>query len=147
MPRRGWRIGLMVAALWAPAARGEEAQGTAAARARGGYEEACDLARVSDRSKASSLRCVACHDGTTGAESVFVMGRDARGRSMSHPVEVEYARARLRDGGRYVAEQLLPPDVPLVDGKVACTSCHDPASPLSKHVVDPARLCYACHRL
>ena len=148
MPRRSWRLVLAAAAaLGAEAARGEDARGAAGTPARSGYEETCELARVSDRGKASSFRCVACHDGTTGAGDVFVMGRDGRGQSMSHPVEVDYGRAQLRDDRHYVPERLIPADVPLVDGKVACTSCHDPASRLAKHVVDPVRLCYACHRL
>ena len=151
MQRRTGRIVLAASALGATAARGEDAQGAGATAApappRSGYEETCELARVSDRSKVSSLRCMACHDGSTGAGNEFVMGRVGRGQSMSHPVEVEYGPARMRDGEHYVPENSLPPDVPLVDGRVACTSCHDPASRLAKHVVDPVRLCYACHRL
>jgi hypothetical protein len=42
---------------------------------------------------------------------------------------------------------MVRPDVPLVDGKVACTSCHDGASPHPKRAVDPANLCAACHRM
>jgi predicted CXXCH cytochrome family protein len=75
--------------------------------------------------------------------------RTPRGASFgpSHPVEVDYSGARARAPERYVPETMLPPDVPLVDGKVACTSCHDGAATTRGKAIAPARLCFACHDL
>jgi hypothetical protein len=96
----------------------------------------CELARA-DRLRTPSSRCIACHDGA-GAHSL----------GPSHPVDVDYARASARAPGRYEAPaRLLPQDITLVDGKVACVSCHSAASRHRKHAVDPVRLCAGCHRL
>lgn len=108
----------------------------------------CELQWVVDRSRASSLRCMSCHDGASGPGVSFMMAGGGAGAGMDHPVEVDYAQARVRRGHQYVPEAHLPADVPLVGGKVACTSCHDGRSTRAKHVAaDPARLCAACHNM
>jgi hypothetical protein len=107
----------------------------AAAAARGGDGAPCELARA-DRARTSSASCLACHDGAAGREL-----------GPSHPVEVDYGSAAAREPDRYVPAALLRADVPLVDGKVSCTSCHDGASPHAKRAVDPGRLCLACHQM
>lgn len=95
----------------------------------------CELGR-SDRARTPSARCLACHDGTTGA----AMGP-------SHPVEVSYARASARDPRRYVPAAALPREITLVNGNVSCVSCHDGASLHPARTVDPSTLCLACHRM
>ncbi len=105
----------------------------------------CELAGA-DRARTSSTRCIACHDGSTGAPIEFRMAPDATG-GMSHPVEVDYDAASLRDPTHYHPSAALPREVPLVNGKVTCTSCHDGASPDPKRVAMVPRLCESCHAL
>jgi hypothetical protein len=88
---------------------------------------------------------MACHDGTAGASVGFVARPGGLG--VSHPVGVDYAAAVARQPGRYATAADLPPDVPLVAGKVECTTCHDGASREPDHVVRGNGLCTACHRL
>ncbi|HET8542163.1 MAG TPA: hypothetical protein VFL83_19960 [Anaeromyxobacter sp.] len=104
----------------------------------------CEL-RGADRARTSSLRCMACHDGGSAPMIAFQMSADGRG--MSHPVEVDYAATAARHPERYHPPASLPRDVPLVRGRVACTSCHDGASPDPKRVAVVPLLCESCHRL
>jgi len=125
---------------------GRNAPGSSPVDARGRWAEPCELSPATDRARTPSQRCLSCHDGSTGAGTFFEMGR-GRPLGMSHPVEVDYGAIAGRKADRYVAPSLLPSDVPLVDGKVACTTCHDGASRLEKRTVDPARLCSSCHQM
>jgi predicted CXXCH cytochrome family protein len=133
-----WGIAIAAAGLCL-AARGEP---------QAALDAACELPRVAERQRTPSHACLACHDGSTGPGVAFER-RSPRGAGLgaSHPVEVDYAAARARAPERYVPKGLLPADVPLVDGKVACTSCHDAAASARGRVVEPARLCLACHAL
>jgi len=106
-------------------------------------DEVCELARV-DRARTPSLRCVACHDGSSGM--AVTIGPAGAGHG-DHPVEVDYAAVAARQPGRYVPLTQLPEDVPLVDGKVTCTSCHDGASRHPGRVVRAGSLCQSCHDL
>jgi hypothetical protein len=87
---------------------------------------------------------MACHDGGSGPFVEFHMST-AGAAGMSHPVEVDYGAAAARHPRQYVSPRALPRDVPLVEGKVACTSCHDGASRNRNHVAMPQRLCESCH--
>lgn len=94
----------------------------------------CALAAV-DRTTTPSSVCLACHDGSAGK----AIGFDVHG---AHPLGRRYADAWLRGG----FNPLLPGDaVKLVNGEVACTSCHDGASSLRARVAARA-LCTGCHR-
>jgi len=66
---------------------------------------------------------------------------------MSHPVSIDYDLAAGSHPGAYVPAAALPREIPLVNGRVECTTCHDGASATPKHVVDEMQLCTACHRL
>lgn len=143
-----WWAGLApagaAALLFGAAGFGAEARAGGDEPGAGAGVEQCALPRV-DRARTSSQACMACHDGTAGAGIAFEMRPGGNG--MSHPVEVDYAAAFARRPGEYVPPGAIRADVPLVDGKVSCTSCHDAASPHPKRAVDPVRLCHACHRL
>jgi predicted CXXCH cytochrome family protein len=84
-----------------------------------------------------------CHDGGSAPAVEFSM----RTGGMSHPVTTDYAAVAQRDPGHYAPAASLPPEVPLVDGRIECTTCHDGRLSTRKWVVDEARLCYACHRM
>ncbi len=101
----------------------------------------CIIGQVDPR-HASTASCFSCHDGGV---ALALERRGPQDPGTSHPVDVDYAAAYSRAPGKYVHPGVLPPDVPLVEGKVVCTSCHDPASTAPKHVARPQSLCNACH--
>lgn len=140
------RAGIAAALAAGMAATG--ALGTAVAPARadpvGPDRPVCELSRV-DRAKASPRLCLSCHDGSVSALAIGWMNMP--GSSFGHPVGVSYLDALARDPAGYAGT--LPPEVPLVDGKVACTTCHDGAARNPARVVElpgGANLCLACHR-
>ncbi len=135
MMRRKWQIGPAAVAALVAVTAGTD----------GRAAETCELQRT-DRARTPSQRCIACHDGVVGPGVTFKMTAGNR-PGMDHPVEIPYGPVAEANGDRYVPEAALPADVPLVDGKIACTSCHDGASRTPKHVIDPMKLCYACHRM
>lgn len=110
-----------------------------------GRETVCELERV-DRGTTTAQSCLACHHGDIGPGAMFLMAPPGQ-QGVEHPVEVDYRQSFLHRPGQYAAPESLPPDVPLVNGKVSCTSCHDPRSPEQNHVTRPESLCIACHRL
>ena len=116
----------------------------AAPEGRGDSEQAdetCELARV-DRARTPARACLSCHDGSVAASSI-----PAPTLGTSHPVGIDYAAARARAPDRYAAA--LPADLPLVDGRIACTTCHDGAATDRYRLARPATgpLCLACHQL
>jgi predicted CXXCH cytochrome family protein len=143
--KAGWTVGLAAAAL---AAAGGANGGARAAGAVGalavGASGTCELSRM-DRARTPSTACMQCHDGSAGPAVPYEM--KAGGGGMSHPVGVDYAAAAARAPGRYQPESALPRDVPLVGGRIECTTCHDGSLTTPKQVVEQSRLCYACHRL
>ncbi len=130
--------------LWdshAPVRFPTEGAVTRQARASDGV---CEL-QGADRATTSSARCLGCHDGSVAA--AIELDTRPGGIGASHPVEVDYAQAAARQPRRYHPAATLPREVPLVNGKVTCTSCHDGASPDPKHVAIGSRLCKSCHDL
>jgi predicted CXXCH cytochrome family protein len=100
----------------------------------------CEL-RGADRARTPSYRCIACHDGTAAQTVTFTSRGNASG---SHPVGVYYDMA-ARPFARLKPRAAIPTTVPLVDGRVECTSCHDGASPRRGRVADERDLCTVCH--
>lgn len=105
----------------------------------------CEL-RNADRARTSTRSCIACHDGSVGPGAGFEM-RAGNQPGLDHPVDVPYAEAAARDP-RLAPASALPPDVILVNGRVACTTCHDGASTERGHAVrGQPELCTSCHRM
>jgi predicted CXXCH cytochrome family protein len=140
--RAGTALATIALALGA-AAEGET-DGDRGAPAAGRHADVCEL-RGADRSRTPSVRCMGCHDGSAGASIDYRMVPDGTG--MSHPVEVDYGAAHARRPDRFAPPETLPREVPLVGGRIACTSCHDGSSPDPKRVARVADLCLACHRM
>jgi hypothetical protein len=98
----------------------------------------CILPSITDRRTTPSGACMMCHDGR--------YARDAR---LGHPFDVPYPPPMKPD--LRVNPSQFNPSVILVDGKVTCVSCHDPASTRQNHLAGPTdgpvlkRLCVACH--
>lgn len=129
--RARW-VGVLGAAALAASAGARAADGT------------CTLAGA-DRRTTPSTACAACHARiATGAVS-----RRPDGHPQGHPVEVEYAQVAAEHPDRFAPADGLPPEIPLVGGKIACTTCHAPGRPEDPvKLVAPTRvLCLACHRL
>lgn len=98
----------------------------------------CILPGLTNRLATPSSACMICHDGKRA--------RDARS---GHRFDIPYPPP-MRPDYRANPSQFNPAVV-LVDGKVACVTCHDPASTRSDHLAGPTdgpvlkRLCVACH--
>lgn len=134
-----WPV-LLTLATWTLAASASALPAVSRAAER----EPCELSRV-HRATTPSRTCMACHDGSAGQGIGFQMRPGGHG--MSHPVAVEYGLAAAARPGQYQPAGALPVEVPLVRGRVECTSCHDGASKDPKRVVAVRDLCLACHRL
>lgn len=132
MPRSRSSAALSIAVAFAAALGAHPS--TAGAQAGPG---ACIVGTVVDRRTTPSSACTTCHDGKLG------MGENG------HRFDIPYDPSRS-PGLRRDPEKFNP-RVVLVDGKVACMSCHDPASTLLFHLAAPTkgtvaeRLCVACH--
>ena len=95
----------------------------AAGPVEAGDQPGCLLRRPGGELAAADA-CLHCHVGGHAADS--------------HPVDLDYARARSHAAG------LLRPEAEVVarggflpDGKVRCATCHDARSPWAHHVVLP----------
>ena len=122
----------------------------AASGARAANDGTCELSRA-DRQSATSRDCIACHDGSRGTAVGYRIS-GAQGPGPGHPVEVDYGAAASTHPNRFQPPSALPPGVPLVGGKIECTTCHDGASPVRNHIAAVGNraavvrdLCLACH--
>lgn len=96
-------------------------------------------------SRGPSEECLACHDGLL-AKDVAYCTVDCSFNS-NHSVSRPYPPRGKEDSYR-PAGSLREMGIELVDGRVACISCHDLGNPGKNHLVmDNAgsRLCSACH--
>lgn len=101
--------------------------------------ERCTVDTTADRRTTPSSDCMRCHDGSRAS--------DAR---TGHRYDITYSPFQSLADLRPTPEQ-FDPRIVLVDRKVACMTCHDPASTLPDHLAAPVdgpperRLCVACH--
>ena len=101
-----------------------------------------------------SRECLSCHDGSIGPNDTMRAGSWRHGVALarfdpggSHPIGVDYRLARSRHGGLHPAAAVNEA-IKLVEGKVGCSSCHDPYSGEQKKLVMSnrgSRLCLSCH--
>jgi cytochrome c peroxidase len=94
----------------------------AASTARGGEPAGGDCKLFSrEASTASTADCARCHENHE-----------------AHPVDVDYAAAAARQPfGLRRASEAVRRGVFLPDGRVACVTCHDAASPWKHHIALP----------
>lgn len=99
----------------------------------------------------ASLDCLACHEGSVGSAAGFqIAGQDVltfQGHNLSHPVGVDYAAAASRNRELRSIDDLSPM-ISLYEGKVGCTSCHNPFSEEPDMLVfsnQGSALCLECH--
>lgn len=100
---------------------------------------------------AASLECLACHEGSVATAVSYQLGGmeslTFQGRSLSHPVGVDYASAASANRQLRSLNDLSP-QISLYEGKVGCTSCHNPFSSETDMLVFNNRgsaLCLECH--
>lgn len=108
-----------------------------------------------------STYCLGCHDGVIAPPvggflpSTEAALRDFKSRLGSfggrdHPVGIEYTRVQQARPREFTHPASLPPAVKLVNGRVECTTCHDPTSSLRAMLVMDnrgSRLCLTCHQM
>ncbi len=109
-----------------------------------------------------SKLCLSCHDGTVGPNALGASRGPLVGREGDHPVSVRYdlaarTRGALRDPATdgdgdpdTIGEDM--PYLPLVHGRLECTTCHDPHDNASVgnpklliRSVQRSALCRTCH--
>ena len=105
--------------------------------------------------------CLRCHDGTIARDTIAPVSRErfvnkqnpglfGTGHGTSdHPVGIDYPQ--FDKGYRPVPSVIAKGTVALPDGKVECSSCHDPHNMSGLNymlVASNARsaLCLTCHR-
>lgn len=103
-----------------------------------------------------SMNCISCHDGSYASSVRIRAGTWPHRKELmphddgSHPIGVDYERARAARGRRTLLRPIGMVDrrIQFFDGKVGCGSCHDPYSTIEKRLVmsdERSRLCFACH--
>jgi predicted CXXCH cytochrome family protein len=129
-----------MAALAAAAGGAAVLLGATVVRAAPPAKGTCALG-AADRKATPSGSCTTCHGPVQGKQ--FKMP----GRQFGHPVDVSYEAAWAARAGRFRQPKELPAEVPLVDGKIACTTCHSPHSttPSMLALGADGPLCVACH--
>lgn len=101
-----------------------------------------------------SMECITCHDGTVARAVYYKVKTPAEaavGSSLtvggSHPVGMDYTK--YVNNRSYVAYYSLPQNMVLMDGKVACISCHDMLNKTPAYLavdLNSSNLCFSCHR-
>jgi predicted CXXCH cytochrome family protein len=114
----------------------------------------------------SSLLCLSCHDGTIAMGNVLSRETDidfsggltympdgaynlSSNLSDDHPVSFEYNSALASADGQLKDPAAISYPVSLMNGKVQCTSCHDPHRNIYSDFLlvssQFSELCYSCH--
>jgi predicted CXXCH cytochrome family protein len=107
-----------------------------------------------------SLLCLGCHDGVTARDvyssghAVTIAGQLGNSRLgtrglRSHPVGLRYP---LAAEGYATAAEVEAAGLPLPDGRIQCTTCHDAHNThrypgMLKISNERSRMCLTCHRL
>lgn len=117
------------------------------------------VAQPAGKPDGSSLTCLGCHDGTIALGDIASRTQSARAISGAapatvshgHPVSVLYEPAGALDGRNLASRDDMPQRVRLdEDGKVQCTSCHDPHDGTYPNFLvmedGNTALCVSCHR-
>ena len=114
----------------------------------------------------SSILCLSCHDGTTALGNVLSRMTDidftggitsipAGNTNMStdladdHPISFDYTTGLAAADGQMKDPTAIVPPVALENGRMQCTSCHDPHRNLTNDFLlitsQYSELCFSCH--
>lgn len=93
-----------------------------------------------------SIQCLECHEGSV-ASHVDISTKTGTPIGESHPIGMDYLKAYNKDN-TLRSPRSLSPEIKLFEGKVGCTSCHNPFN-LTKHKLsitnEESKLCFECH--
>ncbi|MDO8446935.1 MAG: cytochrome c3 family protein [Deltaproteobacteria bacterium] len=93
-----------------------------------------------------SIQCLGCHEGST-ASHVSVTTKKGSPIVGSHPIGRDYMKAYKKDN-TLRSPRSLSLEIKFFEGRVGCTSCHNPFS-LAKHQLsitnEESKLCFECH--
>lgn len=93
-----------------------------------------------------SLVCMGCHEGST-ASSAPTSTKTGHPIGGSHPIGIDYMKA-YRKSRELRSPRSLNSEIRFFEGKVGCTSCHNPFN-LARHklniTMEESRLCFECH--
>lgn len=98
----------------------------------------------------NSRECIACHERKGKHASSDLNDRNHPGMSAvsaTHAIGTDYISATAIRGNLRRAYE-LPPGMTLVNGRIACITCHNPLNPQRLSLaVDTTKtsLCFACH--
>jgi predicted CXXCH cytochrome family protein len=102
----------------------------------------------------NSRECLSCHDGTLssapGTQLRGLSWEHSKNIGLSHPIGVDYESVYLSKPREYHPPERLDSRIILVNGKIACETCHNHYSRFKKHLVmenTRSRLCLSCHNL
>jgi predicted CXXCH cytochrome family protein len=110
-----------------------------------------------------SLLCLSCHDGTVALDAYgggpggdeFVPDYALTGTDISddHPISIDWQHQTLRPGSNLLCPNCHfdPGPVPFFEGKVECSSCHDPHNMVTETKMlrmsrAGSELCLHCHQ-
>ena len=93
-----------------------------------------------------SIVCLGCHDGSVG-KNAQVITKTSHSLEGSHPIGINYMKS-FRKNKDIRSPKALSPEIKLFEGKVGCTSCHNPFK-LPQHNLnisnEESKLCFECH--
>jgi len=115
---------------------------------------------TADQPTGNSRLCLSCHDGTIALNQIYsgtiqgtslsnpLTGEANLGTDLSddHPISFLYSDSTVADD-QLINEASLPSFVKLQNGRVECTSCHDPHTEAQYFLnnADINQLCSSCH--
>jgi predicted CXXCH cytochrome family protein len=95
----------------------------------------------------SMPNCLSCHGSMSGGEDYVKLGKDLRN---DHPVSMTYPTP-AQDPGFFIPPDLTNGwvDLPLYNGKVECSTCHNvhnpTIAPFLRVANNSSSLCFRCH--
>lgn len=102
-----------------------------------------------------SKDCLSCHDGFQASDRK-VNYKNSPGQkshwdpkgATEHPIGMNYASYSARDPQKYKSVSSFGSKMMFVNGRVGCTTCHDPLNPEKNHLAKSdyrSALCLTCH--
>ena len=89
------------------------------------------------RAQAESTRCALFQSDSAAAPAASCLSCHANTGPGNHPVDIDYAAAARAGSSLRTPEEVVRRGVPLTDGQVRCTTCHDARSPWKYRIALP----------